>query len=153
VPPSDLAAVDRDIRWHVYGTLRDAGRAPTDDETAAALGLTLDEVAASYRRLHEAHVLVLYPDSTTIRMALPFAAAPSPFEVTIDDRRWWANCAWDGYGVVAALGADHGSIRTTCPDCEAAITLEVANGEVVATDGLVHFLVPATRWWDDVVFT
>ena len=151
--PPDVSAVDRDVRRHVYRILRDSARAPSTAETAEALQATPDEVAASYRRLHDAHMLVLHEGSDAIRMGLPFAAGPSPFEVAIDDRRWWANCAWDGYGVIAALGAEQGSIRTTCPDCHEPITLEVDHGEAVGADGLVHFLVPAARWWDDVVFT
>ena len=31
--------------------------------------------------------------------------------------------------------------------------LEVRAGEARAADALVHFLVPASRWWDDIVFT
>ena len=66
---------------------------------------------------------------------------------------WWANCAWDMLGIPAFV---HESVRVsaTCPDCEEEIALDVdAERGVVAGNGLVHFLVPARHWYDDIGFT
>jgi Alkylmercury lyase len=43
-------------------------------------------------------------------MAHPFSAAPMAFVVSPadghDDRRWWGGCAWDSFGISAALALD-----------------------------------------------
>ena len=67
--------------------------------------------------------------------------------------RWWyANCAWDAFGICAALHAD-GRIETSCADCGEALAVEVANAQPDDGTHLFHCLVPAARWWDDIVFT
>jgi hypothetical protein len=57
-------ALDLRVRNHVYSAFVGEGRAHTTAETAAALELAEDEVAAAYRRLHDAHALVLDPART-----------------------------------------------------------------------------------------
>ena len=67
--------------------------------------------------------------------------------------RWWhANCAWDAFGICAALHTD-GTIETSCPDCDEAITVALQDGQPDDEHLLFHCLVPATQWWDDIVFT
>jgi hypothetical protein len=149
----DVPSIDRAVRWRIYAGLRDSSAVPTLSAIAEALRIETSEVEASLRRLHEAHVLVLYEGTTEVRMALPFAARATPFAVHVGDRRWWANCAWDAYAIPAALGAEDAVIDTDCPDCGEGMRLEVRAGEARAADALIHFLVPASRWWDDIVFT
>jgi alkylmercury lyase-like protein len=145
--------LDRAVRWAVFSSLRDRSVAPSIEVIGSALGVGTDEVAASMGRLHDSHVLVLYEGTTDVRMALPFAAKPTPFSVRVGDRRWWANCAWDAYAIPAAVGADEAAIETDCPDCGVPMHLEIRGGEAVPANALVHFLLPASRWWDDIVFT
>ena len=66
-----MDALDLRIRNHVYSTFVGQGRAQTTAETAAATGLAEGEVAAAYRRLHDAHALVLHPGTGEIRMLNP----------------------------------------------------------------------------------
>jgi hypothetical protein len=40
-----------------------------------------------------------------------------------------------------------------CPDCATPITLEIHNERPSDDELLFHCLVPAARWWDDIVFT
>jgi hypothetical protein len=148
-----LAAIDRAVRWQIYTGLRDTSRVPANDVVAGALGIEVGDVEASLRRLHEAHVLVLYDGTTEVRMALPFAARVTPFAVYVGDRRWWANCVWDAYAIPAVLGAGDATIETDCPDCGEVMRLQVRAGAAHAAHALVHFLLPASRWWDDIVFT
>ena len=149
----DAADLDRAVRWEVFRSLRDRSVAPSVEEIGEGLGVGTDQAAASMRRLHDAHVLVLDEGTTDVRMALPFAAKPTPFSVRVGDRRWWANCAWDAYAIPAALGADEAAIETDCPDCGDSMHLEIRRGDAVSAEALVHFLLPASRWWDDIVFT
>jgi Alkylmercury lyase len=145
--------LDLRIRSHVYASFVRDGRAQTPAEAAAALGLDVGEVEAAYTRLHDAHALVLQPGSTAIRMLNPFSVGETPHRVQAGGRNWFANCAWDALGIPAALHID-GSVRSECPDCGEPLELEVRDGELVrGRELLVHFVVPARGWWDDIAFT
>lgn len=141
------------IRNEIYSSFVRTGTASAAAETAAAVGLAEDEVEAAYRRLHDAHALVLQPDGSGVRMLNPFSAVETAFRVEAGGRSWFANCAWDALGIPAALHAD-GTIESSCPDCGERLELEVRDGELVrGAELLVHFVVPARRWWDDIGFT
>ena len=145
--------LDLRIRSHVYASFVRNGSAPSVSETAAALDLPEAAAAAAYRRLHDAHALVLQPAGTEIRMLNPFSAVETTYRVEAGGRSWFANCAWDALGIPAALHAD-GRIESACPDCAEPLELEVVDGELFRGAGLlVHFVVPARRWWDDIGFT
>jgi hypothetical protein len=144
---------DLDVRRHVYFSVVANGKPPTAAETAAAFGLSEDEAVASYRRLHDAHALVLFPETGEIWMANPFCFAPTPHRVIAGGRVWNGTCAWDALGIPGALHGD-GQVASECACCGEPLALRVENGELVeGADLLVHFLVPARRWWDDIGFT
>jgi alkylmercury lyase-like protein len=144
---------DLGIRNHLYASFVRDGRAHTASETAGALGLGTDEVEAAYRRLHDAHALVLQAGTTEIRMLNPFSAVETPHRVEAGGSSWFANCAWDALGIPGALHGD-GRIESGCPDCGERLELQVCDGELVrGRELLVHFVVPARRWWDDIAFT
>ena len=145
---------ERDLRLRslTYGLFVERGRAPTPSEVADAGGLTSEEVLAGWRRLHEQHALVLNPATAEIRMANPFSAVPTAYRVQADSRWWYANCAWDAFGICAALHTD-GRIETSCPDCGDPVHVEVREQLPDDESLLFHCLVPAARWWDDIVFT
>jgi hypothetical protein len=144
--------MDLELRQATYRRFAELGRAPTAAEVAAAVHRDEAGVRAGWRALHSAHALVLDADSGEIRMANPFSAVPTPHRVHADGRWWYANCAWDAFGICAALHVD-GRIETTCPDCGAAIRVDVA-GQRPSDDSLLfHCLVPARHWWEDIVFT
>ena len=145
--------LDLRIRNHLYASFVRDGRARSVAEAAEELGRPAAEVSEAYRRLHDAHAIVLQPGATELRMLNPFSAVPTPHRVEADGRSWFANCAWDSLGIPAALHAD-GRIESACPDCGERLELEVRDGELVrGADLLVHFVVPARRWWDDIGFT
>jgi hypothetical protein len=146
-------AFDLKVRRHVYSSVAANGRAPTTSEAAEVFGVPEPETADSYRRLHDEHALVLFPDTTELWMANPFCFAPTPHRVTAAGRVWTATCAWDALGIPAALHED-GQVESECACCGEPVALEVCDGELVeGTEVLVHILVPARRWWDDIGFT
>lgn len=86
-------------------------------------------------------------------MAMPFSAVPTEFRVPVGDRAVWANCAWDAFGVAAALDADV-SFVTRCPESNAPLRAGVRHGRAFADAGAVaHIAVPAAHWWDDIGYT
>ena len=130
---------DLQLRNLTYRRFVELGRAPAPEELGQR-----DEVLAGWRRLHESHALVL--DGDAIRMANPFSAVPTPYRVQAAGRSWYGNCAWDAFGICAALGVD-GRIE------HRDIVVEVRDGRPDDEALVFHCLVPASHWWDDIVYT
>lgn len=151
---SDAATLDRQVRIYVYDQLISDGKMPLAAEVARYLGLALDEVRAAYRRMKDAHILVLQEGDEEILMANPFSAVPTPFLVEIGAHSWWGNCIWDAMGIAAMVKQD-ARISTGCGDCNDAMVLLVQGDSLRLQhgDGIIHFSVPAKRWWDNIKFT
>lgn len=123
-------------------------------DVAEALGVDVGEAAAALGRLHDAHALVLEAGTTEIRMLNPFSTVTTPHRVETGGGSWYANCAWDALGIPAALHEDDARVESRCPDCGERLELELRGGMLArGRELLVHFVVPARRWWDDIVFT
>ena len=143
---------DESVRVHIYERFVEDGRPPAVAETAAALGLDEAEAAEAYRRLAEAHVIVLAPETTDVRMAAPLSAVATPFPVETERGSFYGNCIWDALGTVAMLGRN-GRVDTRCPDCREPLVFTVTAGELEPVDAVVHYAVPAAHWWDDIGFS
>ncbi|HEV2754616.1 MAG TPA: organomercurial lyase [Actinomycetota bacterium] len=142
-----------DVRVAIYRSFVDRGRAPLPHEIAASLGIGVREVESSLEELASDDVLVLLPGTHLVWLAHPFSAATSPFRVTSGDRTWDAICIWDALGILAVAGVD-GDVTTACPDCGSPLEVLVRGGEVEApAEYLVHYGVPAARWYEDVGYT
>lgn len=143
---------DLHLRALTYEMFVELGRSPAAEEVASRAALGVEDVRAGWRRLHDAHALVLNRSGDEIRMANPFSGVPTAYRVHAGDRWWYANCAWDAFGIGAALGVES-RIETWCPDCRTRIELHV-RGNRPDDDSLVfHVLVPAVSWWQDIGFT
>ena len=138
---------DLELRRRTYAFFVEHARAPA----AAELG-DAETVLAGWRRLHEEHAVVLNPATDELRMLNPFSAVPTAYRVRAAGRWWYGNCAWDAFGICAALDSD-GRIEASCPDCGESLAVEVRRGRPDDESLVFHCLVPATRWWDDIVFT
>jgi len=126
---------------------------PTSIEVAQVLGVPLEDVAAVFERLHKKRLLVPEPgDPTRIRMAPPFSGVETPFKVRVKQRTFFANCAWDSLGIAAALHED-AIIDASDAATGEPITLEVKLGQPVAQECAIHFVVPAAKWWEDIIYT
>jgi hypothetical protein len=139
------------VRLEVYRFFLEQGRPPVPPEIAEALGVDQASVEDSLRRLAKEHVLVLAPGTPYIWMASPLSAIPTPFQVRAAGRTWFGNCIWDALGVVAMLGGS-GTVGTWCPDCQDRLAVRIEDGRVAAAEGVVHFAVPAAKWWADIGF-
>jgi hypothetical protein len=147
-----MDAVDLELRNLTYAKVAELGCAPAAAEVALAAGCDPEDVVAGWRRLHDEHALVLNPATDEIRMANPFSAVPSAYRVHAAGRRWYANCAWDAFGICAALRVD-GEIDTSCPYDGEPLSIAVRWQRPDDESLLFHCLVPAAHWWDDIVFT
>lgn len=143
---------DIDLRNATYALVVELGRVPTAAEFAAATGRSPADTVAGWRRLHDAHALVLNSAGTEIRMANPFSAVPTAFRVHAAGRWWYANCAWDALGICAALHVD-GRVETSCADCGEPLTANVVDEQVSDESLIFQTPVPASQWWDDIVHT
>lgn len=146
-----MDAVDLTVRRATYRRFVELGRAPTASEVADVTGVAEDAVRESWRRLHDAHALVI-DSAGELRMVNPFAAKATDFRVDAGGRSWFANCAWDAFGIGAALHVDS-SFDTHCPDCGEAVHVRIRDGAPDDTNLVFHVLVPAARWWNDIGFT
>jgi hypothetical protein len=142
--------LDIRVRAEVYDFTMRTGAPPTSAEVARGMALSGDDVRAAFRRLADAHVLVLKPDNGEILMANPFSAVPTPFLVETKELSAYGNCIWDALGIPAMLHSD-ARIITSCADCGASAEITVAAGAVKG-DGILHFAIPARDWWNDIVF-
>src|SRR3954470_18885589 len=127
----------RRIRAHVFATFAAEGRPPSPKELANALGLDPAQVDAGLRELHDAHALVLTEAGDGVRMAHPFSAWPMGFVLREGDRFWWGGCAWDSFGVVAAL-RQRLAVTTACPSCGAELRYPASHTEPPAEEYVVR---------------
>jgi hypothetical protein len=142
-----MEAADIATRNRTYQRFVELGRAPAPGEVGDP-----EEVLSAWRRLHDAHALVLNPATDELRMANPFSAVPTSYRVHAGGRWWYANCAWDAFGICAALHAD-GRVETSCPDCGEPIAVEVRDERPDDESLVVQCRGPARDWWADIVFT
>jgi len=143
---------DVDLRNETYRRFVALGRSPSAEEVSAATTLTVPEVRAAWKRLHKEHAVVLDETGSEIRMANPFSAVRTDYRVRAAGRWWYANCAWDAFGICAALHSD-GQVEASCPDCGENLSIEVHLQRPDDPSLVFHCLVPARQWWDDIVFT
>lgn len=120
---------DVELRRAIYRHFAETGRAPDDFDPA------------TLRRLAEQHAVVL-DEHGRILFSNPFSDRPTGYRAVAGGRAWYATCAWDAFGVLAALGV------------EGQVVSPVGDFEVPEPSGAVaHFLVPAARWYEDLAFT
>ena len=145
-----LTETDSQVRFAIYQSFAE-GVVPSAASVAAQVRIPQTTVHESYRRLHEARAIVLDGEKQ-LWMAPPFAARPTPFRVVSGEKTWFAPCAWDAFGIVNLIGCDAES-TTACPDCQEPIVHRVVQHRLIDAHGVVHFAVPAARWWDNIGYT
>jgi hypothetical protein len=142
-----------DLRLAVYRRFAETGRAPQADELAAELGAEIPVVTAGLAELARARHLVL-SDRGEIVMAHPFSAVPLGFSVMGRRTLWWGGCAWDSFALPHLLpGEGEVLVATRCPACGRPHAWNVGSHHPPDGEQVAHFLVPASRMWDDVVHT
>jgi hypothetical protein len=143
---------DTRVKVAIYRHFADTGGRPTPQQVADHVGGAADEVLGAYQRLRAQRVLVLESDGATIRMAPPFSGVPTQHVVAADGKHYYANCAWDAFGIAAALHTP-AEVRSRCEQTHELLKLRISPDGPEPSSWLFHCLVPAAKWWDDIVFT
>lgn len=141
----------RDVRRAIYAAVVDSGRVPTPREMARALGVSIGAVAEVLHELADAHVIVLRPGTEEIVWAPPFSVVATPFRCRVGDSSWYAPCAWDAFGIPAALKRD-AVIGARCAWSGEPVDCGIRGG-VAYGEAVIHLLIPAAHFWDDIAYT
>ena len=140
------------LRVFVYDELLDRGTPPRIAEIAAHFGVAPNEARSALAELRIGKTILVHPQSGEVWMAGPFSATETPYRVTLGHTQWWANCAWDMFGIATIARAIVG-VDTHCTDCGDPMSLVCDPAVAPNDEGVVHFLVPARRWYENIGFT
>ena len=141
------------LRKSAYEVTLARGRTPSVTELAVACDASEDAVRDGLRRLAAARMVVVQPSSGELLMVPPFSAVPTAFVVETTRHTSYANCAWDALGVPVMM-RESARITAACGCCGEAMWLHAERDAAPGgTGGVIHFAIPARRWWDDVVLT
>ena len=143
---------DIQVKLAVYRHFAETGRRPSPGDVAERVGSDVESVIDAYGRLRAQRLLVLEADGSSIRMASPFSGVPTQHVVEAGGIQYFANCAWDALGVPAALHKP-GTVHSRCEQSGEPLHLDVGLEGPGPSDWLFHCLVPAAKWWEDIVFT
>ncbi len=132
------AEPDVRVKLAVYRHFAETGRRPEPEEVARRARLDSARVLAAYQSLREE--------------IAPFSGVPTQHRVEVGGTTYFANCAWDALGVPAALHQP-GRVHSRCEASGEPLDLEVGIDGPEPSEWVFHCLVPASHWWDDLVFT
>ena len=144
--------LDVRVKLAIYNHFAETGQPPEVADVARRSGDRPGAVLGAFQSLRAQRLLLLEPDGTTIRMAPPFSGVPTQHRVEAGGIDYFANCAWDALGIPAALH-ETARVRSRCEHSHEPLDLGVGREGPESSDWLFHCLVPAARWWDDLVFT
>src|SRR6185295_16893468 len=98
-----LSDIAMRVRHAVYRTFTEGG-IPQSAMLERQLHLKPGQIQPALEELHDAHAIVLDPRTHQVSMALPFSSVPTPHVVEGGGRSWFANCAWDAFGIPILVG-------------------------------------------------
>jgi len=140
------------LHYVIMRNFMDHGCVPTNEELSDYFCVEIEGLVQTLSALQDYHGVVLHPHRPDVWVSHPFPTAPTCFAVRRGERVWWGNCAWCSLGIAALLGGNGVSIDSTLGAEGNPVTVNVEGGRV-REDLLVHFPVPMTRAWDNVIYT
>jgi len=143
-----------ELHYMILSHILQRGYAPDLATIAADFGETnLLSTKSTLIELEEQHGVVLHPDKDSVWIMHPLSTAPTNFCIKARGMTYWGNCAWCSLGVAALLQPNDVTISTTAGAEGESVEIAITNGKPSETDYLIHFPVPMTRAWDNVVYT
>jgi hypothetical protein len=143
------------VRLFIFEHFLEHAVPPLVEQLMARFSLSRTATSDLLHDLEAARHIALVKGTARILMAFPFSAIATPFRVTVRDRTYFANCAWDAIAFHAMLGDDV-RVESFCHHCAMPIEMELRNEHATAVDppkSLVYFALPPTQWWDDIITT
>jgi len=140
------------LRRFVYDEILSRGQPPTAKRIGDHFGIGPSDAKRRLAALKIGKTVLAHPETGEIWMAGPFAASATPYRVVGAHQMWWANCAWDMLGV-AVIANEPVRIDASCTDCKCPVTLVASPERGVESRWVVHFLLPARQWYDDIGYT
>lgn len=138
-------------RHALYAETAATGAVPSPARLATLLGIAPDSAWAALEELEQRRIVVLDHERPSVVMAHPFSGVETPWIVQANGRRFFANCAWDTFGVAAALGTD-AEIAAIYAEDGAPARLAVRDG-IPSGDGAIHLSLPPRQWQEDFFAT
>jgi hypothetical protein len=146
---------DLELRTAIYRHFAGQARAPLLGEMSKAVGRPADDIRQGYERLYAKRMLVPMPDGESIRMAPPFSGIETEHRVLANGKTYFANCAWDSFGIPAALHVE-ADVQSRFAHSGEPLHLHLTHdGPIAASKDAAYFHtpVPAAHWWRDIVYT
>ena len=144
-------ASTEDVRLAVYQGFARDGVCGSPADLAEQLGTSERLIRDRLQELAGHRHVVLNADDEVV-MAHPFASIPLGFSVMGRHTLWWGGCAWDSFALPHLLRDEPDVlVATRCPACDRPHAWVVTPHDPPNGDQAAHFLVPASRIWDDVV--
>ena len=140
------------LRRFIYDEILAGGFPPASVRIASHFGVEPKQALNALAALKIGKTALLHADTGEIWMAGPFAAGPTEYSIVSGQKRWWANCAWDMLGVASIVNAPV-RLESACTECSEPFVMALDPRGDVSEDWVVHFLLPARRWYDDIGFT
>jgi len=137
-------SLDTQTKLAIYRHFAETGQRPSLEIIAERVGSDVSSVREAYVRLRAQRVLVLEADGASIRMAPPFSGVPTQHVVIVDETKYFANCAWDSFGIPAALHRP-GRIHSCCEQSGEPLNLEIGFEGPPPCSWLFHCLLPVGR--------
>lgn len=147
-----MAATNEQLRVFIYDHLIAHGVAPSCAEMGDAFGETAASVRDQLATLRIGKTVLVHPTTRELWMVGPFSAAPTNYRLTDGSTTWFANCAWDMFGVATLVGRPIRA-EVPCVDCDEPLSVHCDPAEPPKEPFVVHFLLPARRWYEDIGFT
>ena len=140
------------LHYELLRGLIDSGAIPSHEELRERMHCSAADLDRAFDELIAVHGVVVHPGTRNVWAIHPFSVAPTPFLVESKGKKWWGNCAWCSLGIAVLVGG-RCVITTTLGAEGEQIQLIVDDGRLSRTDLVVHFPIPMTRAWDNVVYT
>lgn len=150
MPHTTLTHTDLAVRGALTRAIATLGHAPENAALARDLELARPALEESLRRLHDAHALLLHPNSTRPWVVHPFALSPGSCWVDTGERGYWANCLYCAFGIAAATRRD-AVISTRIGGESEPVRYTIAGGRPAASTDVFHLSTPVAHWWDNVI--
>src|SRR5437762_2014077 len=117
-------SLDTQTKLAIYRHFAETGQRPSVEVVAERVRSDVSSVREAFLTLRAQRVLVLEPDGVSIRMAPPFSGVPTQHAVIVDDTKYFANCAWDSFGIPAPLHRP-GQVHSRCEQSGEPLSLEI----------------------------